>query len=289
MLAGAERGSGHEVRTAERPRVTAETRLAAVIGDPVRHSRSPAIHNAGYAAAGLDWVFVALPVPAGQGAAAVAAMPVLGISGFSVTMPHKADAARACDTLTADATVLGVVNTVVLRVDGTIWGDSTDGEGLVRSLVDAGLAVHGRRVLVVGAGGAARASVLALGRAGAVVTVAARRPEAAEAAAELAPDASVAALDPGLGEKFDVVLNATPVGMAGEPLPVSAPGSGQWAVDLIYHPAETPFLAAAAARGAQVVGGLGMLIHQAGLGFEAMTGHTAPLDAMRAAAANPPA
>jgi shikimate dehydrogenase len=268
--------------------VTGETRLAAVIGDPVRHSRSPAIHNAGYAAAGLDWVFVALPVPAGRGAAAVAAMPVLGISGFSVTMPHKADAARACDTLTADATALGVVNTVVLRDDGTTWGDSTDGEGLVRSLVDAGLDVGGLRVLVVGAGGAARAAVLALGRAGAAITVTARRPEAAEAAAQLGPDASVAVLGPGLGEKFDVVLNATPVGMAGEPPPISAPGSGQWAVDLIYHPAETPFLAAAAARGAQVVGGLGMLVHQAVLGFETMTGHPAPLAAMRAAAEIPP-
>ncbi len=268
--------------------MTGETRLAAVIGDPVRHSRSPAIHNAGYEAAGLDWVFVALPVPAGRGADAVAAMPVLGIAGFSVTMPHKADAARACDALSADATTLAVVNTVVLREDGSLWGDSTDGEGLVRSLVDAGLDVAGRRVLVVGAGGAARASVLALGRAGATVTVTARRPEAAAAAASLAPGAAVAALDEGLGEQFDVVVNATPVGMAGESLPIAPPGPGRWAVDLIYHPAETPFLAAAAARGARVVGGLGMLVHQAALGFEAMTGHPAPLVAMRAAAGMPP-
>ncbi len=123
--------------------ITGETRLAAVIGDPVRHSRSPAIHNAGYAAAGLDWVFLALAVPAGRGAEAVAAMPVLGIAGFSVTMPHKADAAGACDELSADAAALGVVNTVVLREDGTIWGDSTDGEGLIRSLTDAGLDVAG--------------------------------------------------------------------------------------------------------------------------------------------------
>lgn len=268
--------------------ITGETRLAAVIGDPVRHSRSPAIHNAGYAAAGLDWVFVALPVPPNRGGDAVSAMPVLGISGLSVTMPHKADAARACDTLTVDATALGVVNTVVLRPDGTIWGDSTDGEGLVRSLTDAGLEVAGTSVLVVGAGGAARAAVLALGRAGAAVTVTARRLEAAEEAANLAPAARAARWDAGLGEKFDVVLNATPVGMAGETLPISAPGSGQWAVDLIYQPAETPFLAAAAARGARVVGGLGMLVHQAVLGFEAMTGHPAPLAAMRAAAALPP-
>ena len=95
--------------------VTGATRLAAVIGDPVRHSRSPVIHNAAYAAAGLDWVFVALEVRAGAGYDAVRAMPVLGLGGLSVTMPHKADAARACDELSADATALEVVNTVVLR------------------------------------------------------------------------------------------------------------------------------------------------------------------------------
>ncbi|MGZ4690426.1 MAG: shikimate dehydrogenase [Acidimicrobiia bacterium] len=267
--------------------ITGATRLAAVIGDPVRHSRSPAIHNAGYAAAGLDWVFVALEVRSGRGFDAVRAMPVLGIAGYSVTMPHKADAARACDELSPDATVLEVVNTVVLRTDGSLWGDSTDGEGLMRSLADAGLDVGGRRVLVLGAGGAARAAVLALGRAGARVTVAARRAEAAEAVAGLAPGSATAPLVGVSGEDFDVVINATPLGMAGELLPVSAPGTGQWAVDLIYHPAETPFLAKAAAQGAGTVGGIGMLVHQAAIGFEAMTGHVAPLEAMRAAATTP--
>jgi shikimate dehydrogenase len=130
--------------------------------------------------------------------------------------------------------------------------------------------------------------VLALGRAGATVTVAARRREAAEAAAALAPGAAVAALHEGLGPGFDVVLNATPVGMAGERLPVATPGPGQWAVDLIYHPEETPFLAAARTAGAGVVGGLGMLVHQAALGFEAMTGRPAPLDAMWAGARRGP-
>jgi shikimate dehydrogenase len=265
--------------------VTGETRLAAVIGDPVRHSRSPVIHNAAYASAGLDWVFVALEVKEGRGYDAVRAMPVLGISGLSVTMPHKADAARACDELTADASALEVVNTVVLRDDGSLWGDSTDGEGLVRSLTDAGLDVHGRSVLLVGAGGAARAGALALGRSGARLTVAARHPEAAEAVAHLSPGITGAPLDQVATADFEVVINATPLGMAGEPLPIAAPGTGQWAVDLVYHPAVTPFLAAAEASGAQVVGGIGMLVHQAALGFEAMTGHPAPLEAMRAAAA----
>ncbi len=264
--------------------VTGETRLAAVIGDPVRHSRSPVIHNAAYAAAGLDWVFVALEVRAGRGYDAVRAVPTLGIAGLSVTMPHKADAARACDELSADATALEVVNTVVCRDDGTLLGDSTDGEGLIRSLADAGLEIGGRTVLMVGAGGAARASVLALGRAGAQVTVAARRAEAADAAAHFAPGAATVEMAPGLGRGYDVVVNATPIGMAGEALPIEAPGEGQWAVDLIYLPAETPFLAAAIANGARTVGGLGMLIHQAALGFEAMTGHPAPLEEMKVAA-----
>ena len=263
------------------------TRLAAVIGDPVRHSRSPAIHNAGYAAAGLDWVFLALPVAAGRGWDAVRAMPLLGIAGLSVTMPHKADAARACDTLSADATALEVVNTVVLGEDGTLRGDSTDGEGLRRCLMDAGLDVAGLRVLIVGAGGAARAAVLALGRAGAALTVAARRSDTAASAARLARDAAVARLDESLGGGFDVVVNATPLGMAGEMLPVVVPGPGQWAVDLVYHPEETPFLAAAAEQGARVVPGLGMLVHQAAIAFEQMTGHPAPLEAMRAAARTP--
>lgn len=268
----------------DRAPVTGATRLAAVIGRPVRHSRSPAIHNAAYAATDLDWVFLALEVPAGQGADAVRAMPVLGIAGLSVTMPHKADAAIACDELTDDAAALAVVNTVVLRPDGTLLGDSTDGEGLLRSLADVGLDVAGRTVLVVGAGGAARAAVLALARAGAQVTVAARRPEAAASAAQLADGVSNATLDAVAAADFEVVVNATPLGMTGETVPVEVPGAGQWAVDLVYHPPETPFLAEARARGARVVGGLGMLVHQAALGFEAMTGHRAPLDAMRTAA-----
>lgn len=264
--------------------VTGATLLAAVIGDPVRHSRSPAIHNAAYAASGLDWVFVALEVREGRGYDAVRAMPVLGIAGLSVTMPHKADAARACDELSPDATALEVVNTVIARDDGSLWGGSTDGEGLLRSLVDAGLEVDGRRVLVIGAGGAARAAVLALGRAGARVTVAARRSEAAAAAARLAPGGATVELGAADRAGYEVVVNATPLGMAGETIPVDPPGAGQWAVDLIYHPEETPFLAAARARGAHAIGGLGMLVHQAALGFEAMTGRPAPLAAMQAAA-----
>ncbi len=114
-------------------------------------------------------------------------------------------------------------------------------------------------------------------------TVAARRPDAAAAAAQLSPGTAAASLDAVATADFDVVINATPLGMAGERFPIEAPGTGQWAVDLVYHPAVTPFLAAAEAAGARVVGGIGMLVHQAALGFEAMTGRSAPLEAMKSA------
>ncbi|MEZ5408763.1 MAG: hypothetical protein R2761_12110 [Acidimicrobiales bacterium] len=126
-----------------RPAPTGSTRLAAVIGDPVRHSLSPTIHNAAFAALGLDWVYVALPVAAGRGGEAVAAMRVLGIDGLSVTMPHKAAVAAAVDRRTAVAERLGVVNCVFTDGDELV-GDSTDGDGFVRSLAhDNGLSLTG--------------------------------------------------------------------------------------------------------------------------------------------------
>jgi shikimate dehydrogenase len=275
------------------PPIGAGTRIAGVIGDPVAHSASPALHNAGYAALGLDYVYVAFPVPAGRGGDAVRAMPVLGLVGLNVTMPHKADAARACDELSPDASVLGAVNTVIARPDGRLWGDSTDGEGFVRALRDDGIEPDGRSVLVLGAGGAARAVVLALGRHGARVVVAARRLDAAVDAAALAPDGEGRGYD-GLDScvaRVDVVVNATPLGMHGEPPPFDPAvlRADHAVIDLVYHPARTPLLAEAQARGVRVAAnGLGMLVHQAALAFRAMTGRDAPLDAMRAAVASGP-
>ena len=126
-------------RGERRVKVTGSTRLAAVIGDPIRHSRSPAIHNAAFAAAGLDWVFVAFEVPPGSGSAAVKAVHSLGLGGMSVTMPHKQDAAWACDELTPEAIALGAVNAIVPIERGRTHGASTDGEGFLRSLRDQGI------------------------------------------------------------------------------------------------------------------------------------------------------
>jgi len=267
-----------------RPPLSGHTRVVGVIGDPVAHSLSPALHNAAFEALGLDWVYVAFPVPRGRAAEAVAAVPALGLAGFNVTMPHKEDVAAACDELTPDAAALRSVNTVVA---GRTRGDSTDGPGFLDALADDEIAVGGKPVLVLGAGGAARAVVLALGRAGAQVTVAARRPDAAESAAALAPGARVVALGAADPSGFAVVVNATPLGMSGgDPLPVD-PGAlraGQAVVDLVYHPANTPLLTAARVQGALSVNGLGMLLHQAARSFTLWTGRPAPLDAMRAAA-----
>lgn len=264
--------------------ISASTRVAGVIGDPVRHSLSPLLHNAAYRALGLDWVYVAFEVPAGRATAALDAAAALGLVGLSVTMPHKADAARRCDRLTAEAARLGAVNTVTVGPDGLLHGDSTDGEGFLRSLRAAGHDVAGARVLVLGAGGAARAVAAACAGAGATVTVAARRPDAARVAAETCgvQHAPWEARD-GLAAAAAVVVNATPVGMAepGTPLAPGAVGAGQVYVDLIYHPRETEMMVAAAAAGAEVVGGLGMLVHQAALQVERWTGRDAPLQPMR--------
>ena len=272
--------------------ISAATRLSGVIGDPIRHSRSPAIFNAAYAAAELDWVYLAFEVPEGRGADAVRAMPALGIAGLSVTMPHKDAAAVACSELSPDAAALGAVNTVTLRDDGSLYGDSTDGEGFWLNLSDAGVDPTGRSVLVLGAGGAARSVVLALGRRGVQVTIAARRSEAAEAAATLAPGARAVAWSEvdSVVPMVEGVVNATSIGMtksgneAGNAAKLPDLGAGQWAADLVYYPEQTGFLDAAEAGGALAVGGLGMLVHQAAIAFAQFTGRPAPLEAMRAAA-----
>jgi shikimate dehydrogenase len=267
--------------------VRGSTRVAGIIGDPVAHSRSPVIHNAAFAALGLDWVFVAFPARAGDGEQAVRSMRPLGIAGLNVTMPHKTDAARACDELSPRAAALQSVNTVVLR-DGALFGDSTDGEGLVRALREEGCEPAGRACAVLGAGGAARAIVEALGAAGARIDVVARRADAAAAAAALAPDATATpfAEVASAVARADVVVNATPLGMRGEapPFDPAVLDPRQFVYDTVYHPAETPLLAAARARGVPAANGLGMLVHQAALAFELWTGRTAPLAVMRDAA-----
>ncbi len=277
--------------------ISGSTRVAGVIGNPVRHSLSPVLHNAAFAALQLDWVYVAFPVAEGAVGAALSGAAALGVAGLSVTMPHKAAAAQALPRLTPVAGRLGAVNTVT-NVAGELVGDNTDGAGLVDALrMDDGWEPAGRTCLILGTGGAARAVALALADAGAAaVGVVGRRPEAVAEVVEVcggvgrpAAVADVAAAD--------LVVNATPVGMlpttidrrpVGDELPLGLEdrllGPGQMVVDLVYRPGLTPLVAAARARGATAQNGLGMLIHQAAHQLRAWTGQEPPLAAMSAAA-----
>jgi shikimate dehydrogenase len=261
--------------------------VAAVIGHPVRHSLSPVIHNAAFRALDLDWVFVALDVPPGAGAGTVSVTALVGLSGLSVTMPHKEAAATAVHRLSSTAEALAAVNTVVRRGE-ELLGENTDGAGFLDALrADEGFDPTGRRCLVVGAGGAARALVRALGGAGAAEVVVVNRTRArAEVAAALAGPAGRVGVAAEAGEA-DLVVNATPLGMGDDtslPLDPVHLGPGQLVVDLVYQPAITPLVDAARARGAMVANGLGMLIHQAAHAFRLWTGEDPPLEVMSAAA-----
>ncbi len=267
---------------------TAATALVGVMGDPIAHSLSPLLHNTAFRALGIDWASVAFRVGAGAGSAAVAGIAALGLRGISVTMPLKAEVAAAVDELTPVAARLGAVNCVIVR-EGRTVGDSTDGDGFVAACAaDAGFDPAGRRCAVIGAGGAARAVVDALGRVGAAeVVVVGRTPARAAAAAALAgPAGRVGAMSD--VARAELVVQATPVGMgtAAGALPVDPAllGPGQLVVDLVYHPLRTALLQAAAARGAATATGVGMLVHQAALALERWTGLPAPVAAMWRAA-----
>jgi shikimate dehydrogenase len=265
------------------------TRVGAVIGDPVRHSRSPAIYNAAFDALDLDWVFVAFEVAAANSTEALAGARTFGIDWLSVTMPHKSAMARLVDELTDDAAALEAVNCIV-RDGERFVGHNTDGPGFVSALAsEAGFDPADRRCAVVGAGGAARAVVLALARAGASAVIVVNRTRArAVAAAALAGDRGVVGSEADLADA-DLVVNATPRGMAhhpGLPFQPSLLAAGQVVADLVYEPIETELLATARQAGITAVNGLGMLTHQAAIQFELATGSPPPLAVMLAAGAS---
>ena len=266
--------------------------LAAVIGSPVGHSLSPAIHNAAFRAAGLPWVFVAWEVPEGYAPEALASMERFGVAGLSVTMPHKSAVAQALDGLAEEAEILGAVNCVVREAgaggETKLIGHNTDGYGIIASLrEDAGFAPENSDCLVLGAGGAARAAVLALASAGAArIAVANRTPKRAKQAAALAGNKGEVVPADAAGE-FDLVINATPLGMGDlkDEIPVSPMllRPDQTVLDLIYIPEETALMAQVRDKGVTARNGLGMLVHQAARAFELWTSQPAPLEAMASA------
>jgi shikimate dehydrogenase len=263
------------------------TRLAAVIGSPVRHSLSPVIHNAAFEAAGLDWRFVALEVAPGDCARALDGMRALGLGGLSVTTPHKDDVAALVDERSDDAAALAAVNCVVPVGGGRLRGENTDGPGFVAALREAGADPAGRRCCVLGAGGAARSVVLALARAEAgEVVVVNRTPAKADAAAALAGPLGRVGRAADEVREADLIVNATSVGMGdggGIPLDPSLLRDGQIVAELVVHPVRTPLIEAATQAGCTVIDGVGMLVHQAAVAWELWTGAPPPLAAMQAA------
>lgn len=247
------------------------------------------MHNAAFRYLGLDWIYLAFEVAPGSVHAAFAGARALGLGGLSVTIPHKAAALAAVDQATAAGRAIGAVNTIVARGDGSLLGDNTDGAGFLASLADEHFDPTGRVCAVVGGGGAARAVVYALGGARAKeVVVVNRTPERAESAAALAGAAGRVGVAADL-DRVDLVVNATPLGLAGTdpeafPFDPGLLGPGQLLVDLVPNPAVTALMRAVRDRGASATGGLGMLVHQGALAFELWTGQPAPLDVMRAAA-----
>jgi 3-dehydroquinate dehydratase/shikimate dehydrogenase len=259
------------------------TRVYGLLGSDVLRSLSPAIQNRAFAERAVDAVYV--PLPAESMTAFVSALPGLDLSGFSVTRPYKGEILPHLDSVTPNAAEAKSVNTVVVH-DGRLAGLSTDGDGVLVPLRKR-LDPSRRAVAVVGAGGAARAAAFALVRAGAHVTVLARRVEQAREVAA-ATGCAAAGLDALPGLRWDVLVNATPVGSGAlpdrTPVPARALRPGAVVFDMVYEPRETVLLAAARAKGCVVIDGVEMLVAQAVGQFEAWTGQPAPVAAMTEAA-----
>ena len=274
----------------DRPgRVRGSTRKVGVIGWPIEHTLSPVIHNAAFVALGMDWVYVPLPVATARLPAALDGLGALGFAGANVTMPHKTRSAELVPDLSHDARLLRAVNTIVVGTDG-LAGHNTDALGFERFLrEDTGFDPSGRAALLFGAGGGARACSLALSRGGlAELSVAVREPSRGEdlrATLEGSGTAlRVVSIDDVLEVHADLIVNATPLGVHGERLPLPSLVPGVVGVDLLYRPSATPFQAEIREGGGSVFGGLGLLLHQAAISFELWTGQTPPLSVMSAAA-----
>jgi shikimate dehydrogenase len=272
-----------------------KTALYAIFGYPIGHSLSPLMHNTAFAYSEIDAIYLPFAVHPTHVESAVKAITVLYIHGVNVTIPHKQAVMVWLDTLSPEARLIGAVNTIHLR-DGRLYGYNTDGIGFLRSLEEVGGEVAGRTVMLLGAGGAARAIAVQLCLSGIRrLTLANRTQRRAEELATILKqhfshaDISVVTM----GElslaahlrHTDIVVNATSVGMHPDDpmvLPFAELGPQHLVCDIVYRPLYTPLLRTAQRQGARTVDGLGMLLHQGAKAFEIWTGQSFPIPLIRA-------
>jgi len=264
----------------------ATTRLTGILGWPVEHSLSPTMHNAAFAALDLNWAYLAFAVDPERIGDAVRGLAAAGCRGLNVTIPHKQAVIGCCSSVSAAVEAIGAANTLIPDGAGGFRGDNTDAEGFLRALDECiPDDVAGKRVLLIGAGGAGRAVAYAVRSRGGHLLVANRTRAKAAELGEPVPF-EPAAIEAAASEAA-LVVNASSLGMGAADVPLELPlagiGPDQVVNDLVYRPGGTPWLAAAAARGARTVDGLGMLLHQGAASFERWTGLDAPVDVMRAA------
>ncbi len=269
--------------------------LVGVLGDPVDGNPTGVMTEAGFERLGLNWRYITVKVLPGDLEAAMAGMRAFNMRGVNLTMPHKINVLKHLDALSEAARLIGAVNTVVRRPDGTLFGENTDGKGFVQSLKDNGVEIAGRSVCLLGAGGAGRSIGVECALAGAAkVTVINRSPERGGSLARLIDENTAARAEyvPWSGtarvpEGTDILINATCVGLAPDvegcpDIAFEDIRPGTVACDVVGSPMDTPFLSNARARGAVTIDGLGVLTNQGCINFELWTGVQAPRDVMYA-------
>ena len=272
-------------------KITGKTSVYGIFGYPVKHSLSPLMQNTAFKELGIDAVYVPFEVRPENLKEAVDGVRALDIKGLNVTVPHKERVIEHLDYLSDDAELLGAVNTVK-NENGELTGYNTDAEGFLRSLIEEGVELEGKRALMFGAGGAARAVGYALLKGGVkFLNIVNRNFSRAKEVGELLSKRGNVLVYPLKGstveallKDVDLIVNTTSVGMKPED-PVlfdySKIPEGITVVDIIYNPPETPLLKAAKERGCKTVNGLGMLVHQGAVAFEIWTGEKAPVETMR--------
>ena len=277
-------------------KINGQTRIVGVIGDPVQHSRSPQMHNAAIVERKLDYVYVPFHVRSGELREAIEGFKALNVLGVNVTIPHKQTVMSILDDVSHEATLIGAANTLIF-CDGRVSGDNTDAQGFLRAMTEEGIDIPvGGSAVVLGAGGAARAVVVALALSGlGLITVANRTGwKAIQFEKNLATisETEISAVDLASNQlnlairSADLLVNTTSVGMQETDQLLIDPDSlnpGTIVYEIVYTPPETPLLRVAREKGCQTIGGIGMLVHQGAIAFEKWIGIVPNVETMRIA------